>query len=84
MSDQTYTNYWNNQPLKLAQGCPPIPDNAEVVAITRERAVFYCLFYSPPHPEHGHWALWKAVPGKEPVIVPFAEAHRAARGQAVD
>lgn len=36
---------------------------------------YYCQRYNPPHPEYGHWALWKVADwvGSKPQPVNFFE-----------
>jgi len=41
-----------------------VPDNAELIGRVSYMSGeiqydYYCLRYDPPHPEYGHWALWK-------------------------
>jgi len=57
-----YTNYFTGKPDSTPNN--NVPEGANLIcraSYTNGEIVFdyYCQRYNPPHPEYGHWALWK-------------------------
>lgn len=74
-------DYYTGKPVNTPN--PNVPEGAMLIGrvsyTSGEMSYdYYCLRYNPPHPEYGHWALFKVCDwkGSKPQLSNFAEIRR--------